>query len=96
MATDKQSSTPGKDAAREPAQTAGTAQPGQDANEGEGNRTAARHYDEAQRKFAQSGKVEPAARAAEKALEGGERKELERAEAEGRRHIAEEDPEVEG
>ena len=63
-------------------------------NEGEGNRTAARRYNEAQKRFAQSGKVEKKAHEAEEAIEGTERKELERAEAEGKRHIAEEDPEV--
>ncbi|HJU17396.1 MAG TPA: hypothetical protein VJ770_13135 [Stellaceae bacterium] len=57
-------------------------------NEGEGNRSAAPQYNEAQQRFVQSGKV------ADKARESGERRELERAEAIGRRHIAEEDPEV--
>ena len=64
-------------------------------NEGEGNRTAARHYNEAQQRFVKSGKVDEKAREAEKAIEGKERAELERAEAEGRRHVAEEDPEIE-
>jgi hypothetical protein len=63
-------------------------------NEGEGNRTAARRYNEAQKRFVRSGKVEEKAHAAEEAMEGKERKELERAEAVGKRHIAEEDPEV--
>jgi len=39
------------------------------ANEGEGNRTAARQYDEAATEFAHSGKVEPAADAAVKSLD---------------------------
>jgi hypothetical protein len=64
-------------------------------NEGEGNRTAARNYNAAQQVFVRSGKVEKKAREAAKAIEGPEREELERAEAEGKRHIAEEDPEVE-
>jgi len=64
------------------------------ANEGEGNRTAARRYNEAQKRFARSGKVEEKAHEAEEAMEGKERKELERAEAVGKRHVAEEDPEV--
>ena len=63
-------------------------------NEGEGNVTAARRYDKAQQDFVKKGKVAEKAREAERALEGDERKELERAEQEGRRHIAEEDPEV--
>jgi len=54
-------------------------------NEGEGNKTAAREYDEAQHRFAQSGKVEEKAREAERAISGPERIELERAEAIGRR-----------
>ena len=37
-------------------------------NEGEGNKTAARHYNEAQQRFTQSGKVEEKGRDAEKAL----------------------------
>jgi hypothetical protein len=55
-------------------------------NEGEGNRTAARQYNEAQRKFVESGKVEPAAKDAEHALETDEAEALERAEKEGRSH----------
>jgi hypothetical protein len=63
-------------------------------NEGEGNRTAAREYNEAQQRFVRSGKVEEKAKEAERAVEGAEGKELEEAEAAGKRHIAEEDPEV--
>ncbi len=63
-------------------------------NEGEGNRTAARQYNEAQQSFVRSGRVEKKAREAEAALEGKEKQELERAEAEGKRHEAEEDPQV--
>jgi len=36
-----------------------------DANEGEGNRTSARHYNQQLREFVAGGKVEPAAHAAE-------------------------------
>src|ERR1044071_9132203 len=54
-------------------------------NEGEGNKTAAREYNEAQNRFAQSGKVEEKAREAERAMSGPERLELERAEAIGKR-----------
>jgi len=52
-------------------------------NEGEGNKTAAREYNREQKKFAESGKVKPAADAAKRAVEGREREELERAEHEG-------------
>jgi hypothetical protein len=61
-------------------------------NEGEGNKTAAREYNEAQKQFVQKGQVEQKAREAEKALEGHEGRELERAEAEGKRHSHGEDP----
>ena len=64
-------------------------------NEGEGNRTAAREYNEAQRQFIRSGKVDQRAREAEQDLNDAEiRRELEHAEAVGKRHIAKEDPEV--
>ena len=53
-------------------------------NEGEGNKTTAREYNEAQRRFARSGKVEEKAREAAKAIASPERAELERAEAIGR------------
>jgi hypothetical protein len=68
--------------------------PTQERNEGEGNRTAARRYNDAQRRFVQSGKVEDKAREAEQSLDSSERRELERAEATGKRHIAEEDPAI--
>ncbi|CAJ0889979.1 hypothetical protein AMST5_04007 [freshwater sediment metagenome] len=55
-------------------------------NEGEGNRTAAKQYNDAQRKFVESGKVEPAAKDAEHALDTDEAEELKRAEEKGRSH----------
>ena len=55
-------------------------------NEGEGNRTAARKYNKAQRQFVRAGKVDEQAHAAEKALDSAERSELEKAELVGRRH----------
>ena len=55
-------------------------------NEGEGSRTAAKQYNDATEKFAKSGKVEPAAIAAKKSVEGDEAGELAKAEEEGRRH----------
>jgi hypothetical protein len=65
---------------------------GNSPNEGEGNKTAAHQYNEAQRRFAQSGKVEEKAREAEKALDGPEEEALQQAEAVGKRHSAGEDP----
>lgn len=61
-------------------------------NEGEGSRSGARAYDEGSEKFAKSGKVEDKAREARQAIDSAEGKELERAEAEGRRHAKGEDP----
>lgn len=66
----------------------------QQRNEGEGNRTAAREYNEAQRRFVESGKVGEKAREAERAMEGPERRDLEQAELVGKRHAAKEDPEI--
>ena len=63
-------------------------------NEGEGNRTAAREYNQAQQDFARSGKVQEKAKEARKAVEGVEADELSDAELIGKRHAAEEDPEV--
>jgi hypothetical protein len=63
-------------------------------NEGEGNRTAARAYNKAQRRFVESQPVEQKAREAKRALDGPEAQELAEAEAIGRSHIAEEDPAV--
>jgi hypothetical protein len=67
-----------------------------DKNEGEGNKTAARHYNEKTERFAKSGQVEEKAREAQEALEGSEGRTLEHAEAEGRSHAASEDPAVKG
>jgi hypothetical protein len=64
-------------------------------NEGEGNRTAAREYNQAQQRFIKSGQVGERARDAERDLDKDSiRRELEHAEAVGKRHIAEEDPEI--
>ena len=63
-------------------------------NEGEGNKTAARQYNEAQQRFVKSGSVEEKARDAEKSLKTPEKHDLERAEAIGKRHKAAEDPEI--
>jgi hypothetical protein len=56
---------------------------GGQANEGEGNRTAARNYDRKTEAFAKSGKVEQKAREAAAALDGPEAEELAKAEADG-------------
>jgi hypothetical protein len=61
-------------------------------NEGEGSRTGARTYDQATEKFTRSGKVAEKAREARQAVDSPEGKELERAEAEGKRHGKGEDP----
>jgi hypothetical protein len=53
--------------------------------QGEGNRDAAREYNESQRDFVQSGQVDEAARDAEPTSDE-ERREMERAEREGRSH----------
>ena len=64
-------------------------------NEGEGNRTAAREYNEAQQRFVRDGKVEEKAKeAAQDMSKDSIRRELEHAEPVGRRHAAKEDPEV--
>ena len=61
------------------------------AMQGEGNRTAARRYNEETTEFAQSGRVEQAAREARPAG-AEEARDLERAEAEGKSHARGEDP----
>jgi hypothetical protein len=64
-------------------------------NEGEGNRTTAREYNEAQQRFVKSGQVGEKAREAERDLDKDSiRRELEHAEAVGKRHSADEDPEI--
>jgi hypothetical protein len=62
-----------------------------DSVQGEGDYEAGRRYDKASRDFAESGKVEPAARdaAPDNAREA---EELERAEEEGKSHAKGEDP----
>jgi len=61
-------------------------------NEGEGNKTAARHYNEDQHRFAQSGAVDQKAKEAERAIDSGEGKELQHAEEVGKSHAKGEDP----
>lgn len=62
-------------------------------NEGEGNRTAARAYNQDQQAFVEKGGVEPAAEEARKAVEGDERAELDAARAEAKSRAKEHDPE---
>jgi hypothetical protein len=72
----------------EKARVKGSEQP----NEGEGNQTEARRYNEAQRRFVRSGQVEEKAHEAKKALKG--QREMERAEAIGKRHMTAGDPQI--
>ena len=60
--------------------------------QGEGNYTAARQYDREQKRFAESGKVEKAARDAAQAVQGPEGEHLREAERMGRGHAKGEDP----
>lgn len=66
----------------------------QQKNEGEGNKTAARHYNQATTEFAKSGKAESGAEAAKKAVSGPERTDLEAAEKIAKAHAKGEDPAV--
>jgi hypothetical protein len=63
----------------------------QNRNEGEGSRTAARHYNEKTEAFAQSGNVEQKAREAAD-MTPEERREAEAAEREGKSRAKAEDP----
>ena len=63
-------------------------------NEGEGNQTAAKQYNDAQKRFAESGKVAPAAKDAARAVDGPEGAGLRKAEELGKRHAHGEDPQV--
>ncbi|HXC27362.1 MAG TPA: hypothetical protein VNV38_05345 [Stellaceae bacterium] len=67
----------------------------QQRNEDEGNRTSAREYNESQQRFIRSGQVDQKAREAARDMDKDSiRRELEHAEAIGRRHSAGEDPEI--
>ena len=63
-------------------------------NQGEGDYRLGHAYDEHQRQFDESGKMEKAAKDAEKAIDGKEGAELRRAEEEGKRHSHGEDPQL--
>ena len=62
------------------------------ANEGEGNRTAAKAYNKGVRDFEKTGQVEKKAREAADALDGPEAAELRKAEDVGKSHSHGEDP----
>ncbi len=63
-------------------------------NQGEGDKESARKYNEAAEAFAKSGKVDKAAKDAEKALDGSERDELMKAERAGKARSKGEDPQL--
>jgi hypothetical protein len=63
-------------------------------NQGEGNKAADRRYREATRDFIEKDDPKKRGREAAEALDDGSRKELEEAEAEGRRRAKGFDPEV--
>ncbi|MEA2781794.1 MAG: hypothetical protein QOK29_3338 [Rhodospirillaceae bacterium] len=67
---------------------------GGQANEGEGNRTAAREFNRQETQFVRSGGVDAKAREAKEAVEGPEGEELRRAEAKGKSRSRGEDPAV--
>jgi hypothetical protein len=67
---------------------------GEQQNEGEGNHTAARQYNQDTQNFVQSGKVDEKAKEARDALDGPEGKELADADAAGKSHAHGEDPQV--
>ena len=62
------------------------------ANEGEGNRTAARAYNKGVQDFEKTGQVDKKAREAADALDGPEAAELKKAEEAGKNHSHGEDP----
>jgi hypothetical protein len=63
-------------------------------NQGEGNKTAAKEYDDAATQHAHSGAVAKEAKDARDALEGTDGQKLRDAEAEGKKRIKEEDSEL--
>lgn len=65
-----------------------------DRNQGEGDRASARRFSESAERFAKQGPVEKAAEKARQARSGPEKKELDRAEREGREAAKEHDPAV--
>ena len=86
---DKRSST--RNAGKTGTEDASAAQVDKDGIQGEGNYEAARRFNDAERKFVASGKVESAARAAKPKSEA-ERRQMIEAEEQGKRRAKEEDP----
>jgi hypothetical protein len=64
-------------------------------NQGEGNRDSAKRYNERVQEHVRSGRSDQAAEDARHDVEGDDAEALREAEREGKKHIAEEDPEVE-
>lgn len=94
----KQQQSSGPDADKKAVERKG-AGPGQQGDQsqvqGEGNYTAAKEYDDAQRKFVESGRVDQAARDAAPRTQQ-EADEMKAAEREGRSHAKDEDPQLRG
>jgi len=63
-------------------------------NQGEGNREAAREYNEQQRQYVNEGHTGEDAEKAKKALESEEKQDLKKAEEEGKSHAKDFDPNV--
>lgn len=66
---------------------------GKQQNEGEGNRTAAKEYNEETQEFVRSGQVDKAAAEAKRAMNSAEGKELDAAHDKAAAHAKEHDPE---
>lgn len=66
----------------------------QNQNQGEGNQTAAKQYNEQTKQFVETQDVEAKAQEAAAAMEGDEAAELRQAEDKGRSKALEEDPQV--
>lgn len=65
-----------------------------DENQGEGNRAAARGYNEQTREFVEAGSVDAKAKEAARALDSAEAEQLREAEEKGKAKALEEDPQV--
>jgi hypothetical protein len=63
-------------------------------NEGEGNKTAAKEYNKAATRHAESGRSDEAARKARQAMDTPEGTAMREAEIEGKRHAKGEDPQL--
>jgi len=63
-------------------------------NQGEGNREAAREYNEQQHQYVKRGNVKEDAHKAKKAVESAEKQDLKKAEEDGKSHAKDFDPNV--